>query len=43
MASNFINHNQIDYYLFPDLKEKFQKETLDSLNLPNKKEFKQKL
>ena len=42
MASNFINHNQIDYYLFPDLKEKFQKETLDSLNLPNKKRISSK-
>ena len=32
-----IDINEIDYFLFPDLKEKFQTETLDLLNIPHEK------
>ncbi len=32
-----IDLSEIDYFLFPDLKEKFQKETLDILKVPYKK------
>ena len=37
ILENKINFNNIDYFLFPDLKEKFQKETLDILKIPEKK------
>ncbi len=42
IAKNFINSEQVDYYLFPDLKQKFQQETLDFLNLPMKKRISSK-
>ena len=37
ILSNYMNINNIDYFLFPDLKENFQKETLEILNIPSKK------
>ena len=37
ILENQMNVNDIDYFLFPDLKERFQNETLDFLNIPKKK------
>ena len=37
ILENSINLNEIDFFLFPDLKEKFQIETLDLLNIPKSK------
>jgi capsular polysaccharide biosynthesis protein len=37
ILSNYISVNKIDYFLFPDLKENFQKETLEILNISSKK------
>ena len=37
LCSKAINLEKIDYFLFPDLIKKFQKETLDCLNIPNDK------
>ena len=34
-----MNISEIDFFLFPDLKENFQRETLDFLDIPLKKEF----
>ena len=33
----------IDYYLFPDLNQKFQKESLDLLNIPSDKRLSSKV
>jgi capsular polysaccharide biosynthesis protein len=35
--SNYTSVNKIDYFLFPDLKENFQRETLEILNISSKK------
>ena len=37
ILENQYNFNDIDYFLFPDTKERFQKETLDLLNIPKSK------
>ena len=37
ILENKINLAEIDYFLLPDLREKFQVETLDILNIPKKK------
>ncbi len=37
ILENKIHSSNIDFYLFPDLKEKFQKESLDILEIPEKK------
>ena len=37
ILENQYNLSDIDYFLFPDTKERFQKETLDLLNIPKSK------
>ena len=37
LCSKFVNLNEIDYFLLPNLLKKFQKETLDCLNIPKHK------
>ena len=37
ILENCINLNEIDFFLFPNLEEKFQIETLDLLNIPKSK------
>ena len=37
ILENQYNFSDIDYYLFPDTKEKFQKQSLDILNIPKSK------
>ena len=37
LCSKIINLNEIDYFLLPSLLKKFQKETLDCLNIPQNK------
>lgn len=37
IVKNITDINKIDYFLFPNIRKKFQKETLDLLNIPNKK------
>ena len=37
IIENQINQEDIDYFLFPDLSERFQKESLESLNISKKK------
>ena len=37
ILENQYNLNDIDYFLFPDTKERFQKETLDLLGIPKSK------
>jgi len=37
MVENLINLNKIDFFLLPDLKEKFQNETLKNLNIETSK------
>jgi len=34
LCSKFVNLSEIDYFLLPSLLERFQKETLDCLNIP---------
>ena len=43
LCSQFININEIDYYLFPNLVKKFQIQTLDCLNIPKQKRITSKL
>tara|TARA_B100001059_G_scaffold197986_1_gene203669 strand:- start:2147 stop:3244 length:1098 start_codon:yes stop_codon:yes gene_type:complete len=38
-----IDLQSIDYFLFPDLKENFQKETLDLINIPHNKRISSKI
>ena len=37
LCSKFVNLNEVDFFLLPSLKRKFQKETLDCLNIPEHK------
>tara|TARA_X000000368_G_C22842772_1_gene628456 strand:- start:51 stop:839 length:789 start_codon:yes stop_codon:yes gene_type:complete len=37
LSNKFFHTNEIDYFLLPNLTEKFQKETLDLLNIPIEK------
>ena len=37
LCSKFFNLNEIDFFLLPNLKKNFQKETLNYLNISNKK------
>jgi len=37
LCSKFVNLNEVDFFLLPNLKRKFQKETLDCLNIPEYK------
>jgi len=37
LCSKFINLDEIDFFLLPSLKRKFQEETLDCLNIPKHK------
>ena len=37
-----IDLDEINYFLLPDLKEKFQNETLDLINVPSKKRISSK-
>ena len=37
LCSKFVNLDEIDFFLLPSLKRKFQKETLDCLNIPEHK------
>jgi capsular polysaccharide biosynthesis protein len=37
IVQNVININKIDYFLFPNVRKKFQKETLGLINIPNNK------
>ena len=43
ILENKIDLQSIDYFLFPDLKEKFQKETLDLINIPQHKRISSKI
>ena len=43
ILENKINLQSIDYFLFPDLKEKFQEETLDLINIPQHKRISSKV
>ena len=38
-----ISLNDIDFFFFPDINEKFQLETLDLLNIPDKKRVSSKI
>ena len=42
ILENEINLQNIDYFLLPDIKERFQKETLDLLNIPLEKRISSK-
>ena len=37
IIENFVNINEIDYFLFPNLEKKYQQETLDLLSIPRLK------
>ena len=37
ILNNELNYSNIDYFLFPDVNERFQKETLDLLDIPSSK------
>ena len=37
ILNNELNYSNIDYFLFPDFNERFQKETLDLLDIPSSK------
>ena len=37
ILNELINFSNIDYFLFPDFKDKFQKESLELLNIPTSK------
>ena len=39
ILSNIININEIDNFLLPNLDKNFQRESLDLLGIPKKKEF----
>ena len=43
ILENKIDLQSIDYFLFPDLKEKFQEETLDLINIPQHKRISSKV
>tara|TARA_Y100000817_G_scaffold314557_1_gene313839 strand:+ start:1081 stop:2181 length:1101 start_codon:yes stop_codon:yes gene_type:complete len=43
ILENKIDLQSIDYFLFPDLREKFQKETLDLINIPQHKRISSKM
>lgn len=42
IIKNLINQTTLDYYLFPSLDKKFQRQTLDILNIPNEKRISSK-